>query len=114
MPGHPSYDGRLTNPLIVPSPRPQLVADNLPDLERCAPLDCVAYLLAGNAPTRWSFAIAPGVMPAGQVCRIYTNEYHPEWCNFNYVFSNSAIWNNGGDCAYLSDAQAKTIGEFAY
>jgi len=37
-----------------------------------------------------------------------------EWCNFNYVFSNSAIWNNGGDCAYLMDAQGNPIDEYCY
>ena len=50
------------------------------------------------------------VMLPGQVCRIYTNEYHPECCGFNYG-SGSAIWNNTGDCAYLRDGQSTLIDE---
>lgn len=43
------------------------------------------------------------VMQPGQVCRIYTNQNHPEYCGFNYG-SSAAIWNNTGDCAYLRDS----------
>lgn len=37
----------------------------------------------------------------GQSCRVYTNEYHPESCRFN--FGNSqALWNNSDhDCGHL-------------
>ena len=55
-----------------------------------------------------SFVINPG-----QVCRIYTNEYHPEWCGFNYG-SGSAIWNNTGDTAYLRDGNETLIDEYGY
>jgi len=61
-----------------------------------------------------NFTFPEYIIQPGQICRVYTNEYHPEWCNFNYVFSNSAIWNNGGDCASLMDAQGKTIDEYCY
>jgi competence protein ComEC len=53
------------------------------------------------------------VIQPGQVCRIYTNEYHPEWCGFNYGFG-SAIWNNTGDCAYLRDSQSNLIEDYCY
>jgi competence protein ComEC len=53
------------------------------------------------------------VMMPGQVCRIYTNEDHPEWCGFNHS-SGSAIWNNTGDCAYLRDASFALINEYCY
>jgi hypothetical protein len=53
------------------------------------------------------------VIQPGQVCRIYTNEDHPEWCSFNYG-SGSAIWNNTGDCAYLHDSQFNLIDEYCY
>jgi competence protein ComEC len=53
------------------------------------------------------------VMQPGQVCRVYTNENHPEWCGFNYG-SGSAIWNNSGDCAYLRDSQFTLIDEYCY
>ena len=41
-------------------------------------------------------------MQSNRVCRVYTNEYHPDSCGFSYG-SGSAIWNNTGDCAYLRD-----------
>ena len=53
------------------------------------------------------------IMEPGQACRIYTNEYHPEWCGFNYG-SGSAIWNNGGDCAYLRDGVGTLIDTYCY
>jgi hypothetical protein len=55
-----------------------------------------------------SFVIQPG-----QVCRIYTNEQHPEWCGFNY-HNSVAIWNNGGDCGYLWDLNGTHIDDYCY
>jgi len=53
------------------------------------------------------------VIQPGQVCRIYTNESHPEWCGFNYG-SGSAIWNNTGDCAYLKNSLGQDIDQYCY
>jgi hypothetical protein len=53
-------------------------------------------------------------LASGQVCRVYTNEEHPDWCGFNYRFTGSAIWNNGGDCAYLRDGALNLIEEYCY
>ncbi len=53
------------------------------------------------------------VIQPGQVCRVFTNEFHPEWCGFNYG-SGSAIWNNTGDCAYLRDNQTNLINDYCY
>jgi competence protein ComEC len=64
--------------------------------------------IANHIYTFPNYAIQPG-----QVCRIYTNEYHPEWCGFNYGYG-SAIWNNTGDCAYLRDNQSNQIDEYCY
>jgi hypothetical protein len=51
----------------------------------------------------------------GQVCRVYTNEDHPESCGFNFRVTGSAVWNNtGGDCAYLRDDEETLIDEFCY
>jgi hypothetical protein len=57
----------------------------------------------------------PGfVMQPGQVCRVYTNEYHPEWCGFNY-HSTSAIWDdNGVDCALLIYGLGRWITSMCY
>ena len=53
------------------------------------------------------------IIQTGQICRIYTNENHPEWCGFNYG-SATAIWNNDGDCAYLRDSFNTLIDEYCY
>jgi micrococcal nuclease len=50
----------------------------------------------------------------GEVCRIYTNQIHEEWCGFSYGFTGSAIWNNSGDCAYLRDGSFSLIDDYCY
>ena len=59
------------------------------------------------------FTFPSHVMVPGQECRIYTNEYHAEWCGFSYG-SSSAIWNNGGDCAYLRNSVGTLIDTYCY
>jgi hypothetical protein len=53
------------------------------------------------------------VMQPGQVCRVYTNEYHPEWCGLSYG-SMSPIWDDSGDCAFLKNAQETPIDTQCY
>lgn len=53
------------------------------------------------------------LIAAGETCRIYTNESHPDDCGFSYG-SSSAIWNNDGDCAYLRDATGTEVDEWCY
>jgi hypothetical protein len=55
-----------------------------------------------------SFVITPG-----QVCRVYTNEYHPDSCGFSYG-NGAAIWNNTGDCGYLRDSGGTQIDSYCY
>ncbi len=59
------------------------------------------------------FTFPAFTMTPGQVCRVYTNEEHPEWCGFNYG-SGSAIWNNGGDCAVLREGNGVLVDEYCY
>ncbi len=56
-----------------------------------------------------SYTIQPGAS-----CRIYTNESHPEYCDFSYRFDSSAIWNNGGDTATLKDSTGAVISTYQY
>ena len=59
--------------------------------------------------------IFPGyLLNPGEVCRIYTNESHPELCGFNYRFTKSAIWNNSGDCAILIDNLGNLVYQYCY
>ena len=60
-----------------------------------------------------TFTFPSYVMQPGEVCRIYTNENHPEWCGFNYG-NGSAIWNNTGDTAALKDGNGTLIDEYSY
>jgi len=59
------------------------------------------------------FTFPDHVMEPAQVCRVYTNQYHPESCGLSYG-SSSAIWNNTGDCAYLQDSAATLIDTYCY
>jgi len=59
------------------------------------------------------YTFPPFAMEPNQVCRIYTNEYHPEWCGFNYG-SGTAIWNNTGDSAFLKDGFGTQIDQYTY
>lgn len=76
------------------------------------PIQLKGWLLQDKA--RHVFVFPDFIMQPDQVCRIYTNEVHPESCGFSFVFSSSAIWNNGGDCAYLKDHEGNTVAEYCY
>lgn len=52
-------------------------------------------------------------MEAGQVCRVYTGQLHPEHCGFNWG-SNQAIWRNAGDKAELRDGAGALVDQFCY
>jgi hypothetical protein len=52
-------------------------------------------------------------MEPGQVCRVYTDENHPEWCGFNWKHGG-AIWNNDGDESTLKDSSGKVIDTCSY
>ena len=54
------------------------------------------------------------VIAPGETCRIYTNEIHPESCGFSFYFDKSAIWNNGGDCATLVNANGDLVVQKCY
>jgi hypothetical protein len=59
------------------------------------------------------FTFPNHLVQPGEVCRIYTNEDHPEWCGFSYG-SESAIWDYAHDCAYLRDSVGTLIAAHCY
>jgi hypothetical protein len=62
-----------------------------------------------------SYPFATGAsIGAGQTCRLYTNENHPEWCGFNWQRATSAQWNNQGDRANLIDGTSRIVSSFGY
>ena len=52
-------------------------------------------------------------MQPNQECRVYTDEYHPESCGFNFG-SGNALWSNGGDCGYLYNGSSALVSSFCY
>ena len=52
-------------------------------------------------------------MQPGQICRLYTNEVHPEWCGLTWGKA-TAQWNNAGDRANLLDASGKVVSSIGY
>jgi hypothetical protein len=53
-------------------------------------------------------------MSAGQTCRVYTNQSHPEHCGLNWGHGGSGIWRNDGDKAELRDAADRLIDHRCY
>lgn len=64
--------------------------------------------IANHVFTFPAFLIQPN-----QVCRVYTNQVDPAYCSFSYG-SGNAIWNNGGDCAYLKDDTGQLMDTYCY
>lgn len=61
-----------------------------------------------------SFVFPAGtVLKAGQSCRVYTNEVHPDTGGFSFAIGR-AIWNNQGDVGRLHDAEGTLVSELAY
>ena len=52
-------------------------------------------------------------MQPGQICRLYTNEVHPEWCGLSWA-KTTAQWNNAGDRANLIDTTGKVVSSIGY
>ena len=72
----------------------------------------ISRLLTGDPCQDFSF---PGgfTLPPGQPCLVYTNEGHSESCGFS-LSSGTAIWNNGGDCAYLFRQDGSEASRYCY
>ena len=50
------------------------------------------------------------VMRPGQVCRVYTDEVHPEWCGLSFEYRKSGVWNNSEpDAAVLFDGDGAVV-----
>ena len=50
------------------------------------------------------------VMQPGQVCRVYTDEVHPEWCGLSFGYRKSGVWNNNEpDAAVLFDGDGAVV-----
>lgn len=56
---------------------------------------------------------AGATIGAGQTCRVYTNQVHPEWCGLNWG-RGSAMWNNTGDRANLVAPDGTIVSTVGY
>ena len=52
-------------------------------------------------------------MQPGQICRLYTNEVHPEWCGLSWG-RDTPQWDNVGDRANLFDATGRVVSSMGY
>jgi hypothetical protein len=52
-------------------------------------------------------------MAPGEVCRVYTDENHPEYCGFSFR-SGQAVWANSGDCGYLYNNVGEKVSSYCY
>jgi hypothetical protein len=60
-----------------------------------------------------TYVFAGLTVQPGQICRVYTNEVHPEWCGLSWA-KDTAQWNNSGDRANLIDAAGKVVSSIGY
>ncbi len=66
-----------------------------------------------NDEDRHVFTFPRFILGEGQMCRVYTNEYHAKSCGFSFN-SPSPIWDNDGECAYLKDPLGRVVSTFCY
>lgn len=57
------------------------------------------------------FMFPPGfVLRPGQICRVYTDEAHPEWCGLSFGYHKSGVWSNTEpDAAVLVDEAGAVV-----
>ncbi|TMC44067.1 MAG: hypothetical protein E6J23_08755 [Chloroflexi bacterium] len=60
-----------------------------------------------------TYVVGTLTMQPGQICRLYTNEIHPEWCGLSWGRAGPQ-WNNTGDRANLFDASGKWMSSIGY
>ena len=77
-----------------------------------AAINLAGWALSDESGKRFTFP--EFVINAGQSCRIYTDQHHPESCGFNWSFTQSAIWNNDGDCATLQNGNGDIVDSYCY
>jgi hypothetical protein len=75
-------------------------------------VNLAGWRLNAGAPEQ-EFSFPAFDLQAGQSCRVYTNESHPESCGFSFGV-NQAIWNNSGDCGYLYDNTGAQVAQYCY
>jgi len=70
------------------------------------------HLISAAGNQRYDFPSGFTLEP-DQVCRVYTNEDHPDWCGLKWGEA-TAVWRNEGDKVELYDANGVLVDEFSY
>jgi endonuclease/exonuclease/phosphatase family metal-dependent hydrolase len=70
------------------------------------------HLVSVQGDQRYGFPAGQRIA-AGQTCRVYTDELHPEHCGLSW-HSGQAIWRNAGDKAELRDGAGRLIDHLCY
>lgn len=78
-----------------------------------APEDMTGWILDNGSPVKKNFTFPKFTIQPNQLCRVYTNEVHSEFCGFSFQ-SESSIWNNRSGCARLYNARGLIIDEYCY
>jgi subtilisin family serine protease len=76
------------------------------------PQNMAGWKIASVRGGQTYFFNGPTVQP-GQICRLYTNEVHPEWCGLTWGKA-TAQWNNTADRANLIDLNGKVVSSIGY
>ena len=98
------YDGKVAR---VESDEYAVIAN-----EGNAPANLAGWRLNAGADGQ-DFWFPGFELQPGQICRVYTNEHHPDHCGFSFG-SGKALWNNKGDCGYLFDASGAEVSRRCY
>lgn len=67
----------------------------------------------GAGDTGQDFTFPEFVLKAGQTCRVYTNEVHPEYGGLSYGYGRS-VWNDKGDTAELRSPDGTVVATYGY
>lgn len=75
-------------------------------------VDIANWHLSSNKNQTFTFPNKAHIPPYGTI-RVYTNQVHPEFGGYSFGHG-SAIWNNKGDKAELSDQTGFLVSQYAY
>jgi len=76
--------------------------------------DLAGWILMDISDGYPSFIFPPYILAPGESIRVYTNEYHSEWGDFSFEYSQ-AIWNNSEpDIAALYNSQGEEVSRKGY
>jgi hypothetical protein len=80
--------------------------------EGAAPVSLTGWRLNADDPGQ-DFIFPEFTLGAGEACRVYTDQVHPEWGGLSFG-SGQSLWANGGECGRLYDAAGHEVSVYCY